>query len=55
MEGCSVAKAPFHAAFVNGIVGTFGLASAAVNAFVGDDDGHVVVVTFAQRYRPAHG
>ena len=54
-EGRSVAKTPFHSAFVDGVVGAFGLASPAIDAFVGNPDSHECVCTFAQRYSPPHG
>ncbi len=36
----TVGKAPFYAAFINGGVGAFGLAGAAIDALFGNVDGH---------------
>jgi hypothetical protein len=42
---------PLHAALVDGVVGAFGFASTAVDALVGDHDGHSVVsVCFKKMY-----
>jgi hypothetical protein len=36
----SVGKTPFHAALINGIIGALGLACSAIDALVGNRDGH---------------
>jgi len=38
--GIAIGNGPFHATFINGVVGTFRLAGAAIDALIGDHDGH---------------
>lgn len=40
-ETCSIRKFPISASFVDGVIGAFRFTSSAIDAFVGDDNGHV--------------
>ena len=45
-QSSSIRKCPFCATFIDGVVGAFGFAGSAIDAGVGDHDGHGVVLSW---------